>query len=268
MMRIGEAVRSMYNLEKNSIKKSLIHSINPMVKLMITCVYIVTIVSFGRYSFINMLPYILYPAIIIPLSDLRYKTILNRSIMVLPFCFFAGITNIFFDRIIIMDIFGIEITAGIISFLTIILKSLLSVSAVLILISVTPFNIITNQLRKLYIPESIVVILEMIYRYISSIFAEMEAMQIAYKLRGGGKAIDIKHIGSFIGQLFLRSADRAERVYKAMQCRGFKIAEMYNKREKFCAGDVLFAVVTAVPCIVCRFLNISQIIGLFMWRIL
>lgn len=33
--------------------------------------------------------------------------------------------------------------------------------------------------------------------------------------------LELRHVGSLIGQLLLRSVDRAERVYAAMQCRGF-----------------------------------------------
>ena len=33
--------------------------------------------------------------------------------------------------------------------------------------------------------------------------------------------LELRHVGSLIGQLLLRSVDSAERVYAAMQCRGF-----------------------------------------------
>ena len=47
-------------------------------------------------------------------------------------------------------------------------------------------------------------------------------MTRAYHLRAVKQnGLEMKHLGAFIGQLLLRSIDRAERVYAAMQCRGF-----------------------------------------------
>ena len=56
-------------------------------------------------------------------------------------------------------------------------------------------------------------------------------MALAYRLRSNGeKGIRMKDMGSFLGQLLLRSFDRAERVYTAMACRGF--SGRYSEQKK------------------------------------
>ena len=51
---------------------------------------------------------------------------------------------------------------------------------------------------------------------------EAVSMHTAYTLRTDNqKGIKMRDMGSFLGQLLLRSTDRAEQVYYAMKCRGF-----------------------------------------------
>jgi hypothetical protein len=96
------------------------------------------------------------------------------------------------------------------------------VAAVLILIATTPWPKLSVQLRCFHVPPILVTLLEMSYRYIAVLLGEVQSMYTAYKLRSCGmKGIAMAHMGSFVGRLFLRSADRADRVYAAMKCRGY-----------------------------------------------
>ena len=74
----------------------------------------------------------------------------------------------------------------------------------------------------MHVPGMLVMLFEMIYRYMGTLADEAATMVMAYRMRGNGKQWpDLRHFGPFVGQLLLRSADRAERVYHAMQCRGY-----------------------------------------------
>ena len=112
------------------------------------------------------------------------------------------------------------ITAGMLSFAVILFRTVLCVASVMILIAVTPFTDITEVFRRLHVPAVFSDLPEMMYRYLSVLFEEAELMVTAFRLRSGGrKWPEIQEYGSLISQLFLRSADRAERIYDAMKCR-------------------------------------------------
>ena len=66
-------------------------------------------------------------------------------------------------------------------------------------------------------------------------------MNTAYRLRARqSKGLEMRHMGSFIGHLLIRSADRAERVYAAMKCRGYPNRQGGNRTGPFRLRDFVF----------------------------
>ena len=148
------------------------------------------------------------------------------------------------------------------SFVSILLKTVLTVMAVLILIATTPMPAISKQLTRLKIPSLIVLLLVMTYRYISVLIEEVVTMMTAYTVRAPRrKTIRMKDMGSFIGHLLLRSVDRAERVFAAMKCRGFNGVYVTAPIPKETLKDVIFTAGVCALFIVCRFINISMLLG-------
>ena len=95
-------------------------------------------------------------------------------------------------------------------------------TAALLLVAVTPFTQLTGQLRRMHVPEIFVTLFEMIYRYIGVLLEEASSMYTAYMLRSTEyKGLQMRHMGSFVGQMLIRSFDRADRVFAAMKCRGY-----------------------------------------------
>jgi hypothetical protein len=113
MNNLTSKVNEIYTLEQFSSRDTLIHNLHPMVKIIATFFYIVCIVSFDRYAFTRMVPYIFYPVIIMALADIPYSMILRRLLLALPFTLFAGISNIFFDRAIAFNLGSIAVSFGV-----------------------------------------------------------------------------------------------------------------------------------------------------------
>lgn len=104
---------------------------------------------------------------------------------------------------------------------TLIVKGIFTVCAAYFLIVTTLIEKICYGLRRLYIPKGIIIVIMLIYRYIIVLLEETELMIQAYKLRAPYQnEINIKVWGSFLGQLLLRSIDRAETLYESMLIRG------------------------------------------------
>jgi cobalt/nickel transport system permease protein len=261
MKNFSSKVNEIYSLEQFSAMDTVIHKLHPMVKIAATFFYIILIVSYDRYAFIRLVPYIFYPIVIMALAEIPYKLILSRLLLALPFTLFAGLSNIFFDQTILFSISGIGVSYGVVSFFTLILRALLCVAAILILVATTPFTSLTGQLRRMKVPEMFIVLFEMTYRYIGSLIEETSIMITAYQLRrNADKRIDMKHMGSFVGQLLIRSFDRAEHVYNAMKLRGYGMYARYMKKIRLKKMDYIFLSVACGLPLLLRFIDVSQFI--------
>lgn len=260
MADIRSKLYEIYSLEQLSSGSSGIHTLHPLVKMVSALVYIACVVSFGRYALGRLVPYVFYPVILMAAAGIPYGMILKRSLVALPFCLFAGLSNLFFDRAVMARIGSLAISCGMVSLLAIVLRAFLSVSAVLILVAVTPFAQITGQLRRLHVPNMIVNLFEMTYRYCGTLLGEAASMFTAYQLRGiHKKGLAIKHMGSFVGQLLIRSFDRAERVYSAMKCRGYPGWEQGLPPGRFKTADACFLALTCGSSLLFRFADVQGI---------
>lgn len=222
MSKIYDNIRQLNTIEELSGKNTHIHRLHPMSKLVVTVVFIITVVASDRYDFAHLLPFFAYTFIVGALAQVPQSLLVKRAVYALPFCLFAGLSNVIFERGTAIIIGGIPITFGILSCVTIILKTYLTVTSVLLLSATTPMNGIFAQLVKMKIPSVIVMQLSIMYRYITILADEAFTLYNSYLLRSNGqKGVKMKHMGSFLGQLLIRSIDRAERIYAAMQCFGY-----------------------------------------------
>ena len=94
----------------------------------------------------------------------------------------------------------------------------------LLLSNTTPFADLLVVLRRLRVPAVFVNTLAMMYRYIFILSDEMLRTLRARRSRTFARrsARSWTLLSSVLGQLFLRSAGRAERIYQAMIARGWQ----------------------------------------------
>ena len=119
---------------------------------------------------------------------------------------------------------------GLRRFLTIMAGSWLSVQVALLLAFTTPFHDLVDALRELRLPRILISIISFMYRYIAVLTDEGSRMIRARDSRSalgegrGGGSIRWRATvtGRMVGSLFLRAYERSERIYAAMQARGFE----------------------------------------------
>jgi len=168
---------------------------------------------------------------------------LARSFIVLPFIL-AAFTIIFTlpgKTIFHFDLWRWSFTAtdaGMIRFVSIVIRSWISIQIAILLISTTQFPDLMHALRHLRVPEVLVSIISFMYRYLHVLVdetlrllrareARSARVQIAdssgrKKYKPGGTLFwRAKVAGNMAGQLFIRSFERSERVYQAMVARGY-----------------------------------------------
>jgi cobalt/nickel transport system permease protein len=222
------------------------------------------IVSFPQIEVRGLMAFFLYPAIILPLASLPLRPIMIRFLFCLPFALMGALSCLVFQRETLFYIYGFAVSGGMLAFVSILLKALLSVTAILILVASTGMNALSRGLSEMKVPGIFCLQLNLCYRYTGTLAAEAFRMSTAYLLRSPGeKRIMMKDMGSFLGQLLLRSMERAERVYFAMKCRGFDGIYPQKTRRSFTPHDAMYTIAVVFLVFLFRFTDTARLIGNF-----
>jgi cobalt/nickel transport system permease protein len=187
------------------------------------------------YQFTVLIPALSLSLILILLSRVNTQEVLKRLVivnalilllwLVLPFTFKG-------ETLTRLGSFAIY-RPGVILAAQITLKSNTILLAFIALIATMSFSTLGHAMYRLRVPEKIVYLLLMNYRYIFVIEEEYLRLIRAAKIRGfrpGTNANTYRTYSYVIGMLFVRAAARAERVHQAMRCRGFN-GKFYSLQE-------------------------------------
>lgn len=221
--RMDDAIREIHHVDREKGSCSRNNALHPVVKLFITILYMLLVVSVGNYNPAGLIYLLVYPMAMMILYDISFVRCVRRLKIVFFFVFFMGIVNPFFNRTSVTEVWGISITAGMISMLTLWMKALLTVLAGYVLMELTTMEQICYGLRCLHVPSAFVVLLSLVYRYLILFLKETGRLMTAYQLRAPGqKGIHFSVWGSLLGNLLLRTVDQGQRVYESMKLRGFR----------------------------------------------
>lgn len=262
MSQISNAMYDIYYIDELSQRNLYINNIHPLVKLIVTIVYITTVVSFHKYDIMGLIPFILYPVFLFNISDVPFLKSLQKLRIVLPVVCIAGLVNPFFDHEVLYYIGNFGVTGGMVSAITLIMKGALTVFASYLLISTTSIEKICYALRLIRIPEIFVTQFLLTYRYITVLLSEANHIFQAYSLRAPRqKGIHFKVWGPLVGQLLLRSMDRAGDLYDSMVIRGYKGEFYYSRQNAGRLKDYIYLAVCIGFFMAARFYNLVDIIG-------
>jgi cobalt/nickel transport system permease protein len=241
---------------------TLLNRLDPRVKVLTTLAFVFTIVSFGKYEITGLLPFTVYPVVLIAVGNLPLIFLLKRLLLAVPFVLFVGIFNPFLDREILISLGPIGISGGWISFASIMIRFVLTVLAALILVASTGFHSVCMALGRFGVPSSLVVQLLFLFRYVFVLIDEASRMVRARSLRSFGKrGMGIKVFSSMVGQLLLRTLDRAQRIHSAMLCRGFDGEIRVLSPMKLGLGDVSFFLGWSCVFFLMRMYDIPEWLG-------
>lgn len=262
MDKISHALSEFREMDALAAQVSPIHRMHPLVKLLVTLAYILCVVSFHKYQLSALIIMVLYPILLFQISGISVRTCFYKLRIVLPLVCAVGLLNPFYDRAPLLQLGSIAVSGGVISMTTLMLKGVFALMASFLLIATTPMDALCAALRKLRVPSLLVTLLLLTYRYVSVMLHEVSVMSDAYRLRAPGrKGIHFSAWGSFLGQLLLRSMDRAETLYESMQLRGFHGEFYYADIPKCTSGAVAFALGCAAFFFVARCWDLPQLLG-------
>ena len=267
MNKAEKASRELAGAENLAHGDSFIHRMSPLSKLAVTVTYIAVTVSFGKYDFSALAVMALFPVIAYQLALIPVFTCFRKLRMILPLVCAVGLFNPFFDREILFTVGSLRISGGVVSMITLMMKGVFSLMASFLLAATTKIEDICASLRKLHIPRMLVSLLLLTFRYISVMLDEVSVMSCAYSLRSpGSRGVAVGAWGSFLGQLILRSSDRANELYESMVLRGFNGEFEYTRPQS--GGAVSWLISAAVIALIftARFFNLTEALGSLIGR--
>jgi len=245
--------------------ESAIHRLDPRAKVLTTLVYILCVVSFGRYELAAMLPFLLYPVVLLALADLPAGYIGRKVLVVLPFAVMVGLFNPLFDRQVVVQLGTLDISGGWLSCLSIVTRALLTAGAAIVLVAVTGFPAICATLERLGMPRVFAVQLLFLHRYIFVLADEGGRVARARQLRAcGRRGLGLHQFGPLVGHLLLRTWERAERVHMAMLARGFSGEIPARRQGRFGIREAGFVLGWSSLFILLRLVNLPQQLGLLL----
>ena len=239
-----------------------LHRLDPRAKLITTLVFIVMVVSLGKYEISMMIPFVIYPVAMVAGADLPVFYLLKKILIVSPFAVLIGIFNPLLDTQPLLEIGRVSLSGGWVSFFSILIRFTLTVGAALILICLTGFNGVCMALEKLKVPTPFVIQLLFLYRYLFVLIEEASRMIRARSLRSFDSGrMRFKVFVPLLGQLLLRTLDRAQRIHLAMLCRGFDGHIRVAKPMTFGLKEVIFILSWSCFFILARRYNLPVIFG-------
>jgi len=251
-------------IDRLSYGQTYIHRLDPRIKVIATLLFLLTVISFPKYDIAALMPLFLFPALFLALGDIPFRFIAWKVIAVSPFALFVGIFNPIVDTKIMTVVFGVSISGGFLSFLSILLKFTLTVSMALLLIATTSFPGVCHALRRMGIPSIFVSQLLFLYRYLFVLMEEALRINRAREMRSFGKdGLGVRLFVRIVGILFVRTLDRAERIYYAMLSRGFQGDMPSLKSGRIGGGDVGFLAATVIFLLIFRLFPVTEGIGRF-----
>ena len=262
--KIDDAFYEIGKLDTLAEKDSLIHRLDPAAKVLTTLTFVVFVVSFDKYAVTDLLPFFLYPVLLISLGDLPFFYFVKKLLLVSPFVLFIGIFNPFLDREILFQLGPITLSGGWISFISILLRFTLTVGAALLLIATTGFPAICMALNRLGAPRIFTVQLLFLYRYLFVLTEESIRMLRAHSLRSFQKGITFTTFKQLLGNLLLRTIDRAQRIHMAMLSRSFSGEIRLIREFHIGRSEVLFTASALVSFTLLRIYNFPELLGLLL----
>ena len=211
--------------EPFAVGTSLIHRLDPRVKIVCATIFSMVVATAGRFSM--LFAALLISIILIFSARLNPAAVSGRLKAVLAFLILMWLVlPVTYEGDPLFRIGPFTVTRpGVILAAQVSLKSMTILFALIALTATMTFASTGQALRRLKVPSKIVYLLMMTYRYIFVIEQEFQRLFRAARIRGFKPKTRLHTYRTYaymIGMLFVRASARAERVHQAMLCRGFK----------------------------------------------
>jgi cobalt/nickel transport system permease protein len=211
--------------EPFAIGHSFIHRIDPRYRVAFAILYSVMVAVSYRLPTLTLA--LMASLALIVLARLNILRVLGHLAVVMGFILFLWLVlPLTYEGPLLTRIGALKISRpGVLLSLQVTLKSFAILGSLIALIATMSIAVCGHALGRMGVPDKIVHLTLITYRYIFVIEQEYQRLLKAIKIRGfqpGTNLHTYRTYAYLIGMLFVRAAARAQRVNQAMRCRGFK----------------------------------------------
>ncbi|MBW1958602.1 MAG: cobalt ECF transporter T component CbiQ [Deltaproteobacteria bacterium] len=240
--------------EQFSTGNSIIHGLDPRVKLIIVAFFSVIVAISSR--FLALLPALAISLFLVAMAKLSIKKVFHRLLLVNGFILFLWLVLPFTYNGEEWFAIGpfVATKEGILLASQITVKSNSILLSMIALLSTTPIFSLGHAMGQLHFPNKITHLFLFTFRYIHVIYKEYRRLTNAMRVRGFVPRSNMHTYKSYaylVGMLLVRSYDRAERIHKAMRCRGFNkkyhsLTQFSLKMEDIFCLSLMLAVISGL----------------------
>ena len=202
---------------------SPLHSLAPQIKIACAFLLVFAVVSTPREQIWAFAAYAFILGSLAALARIPLPYLLSRMMVAIPFVVLALLFPIVGagPRV---EVLGISLSqAGLWDMWNLLAKSLLGLLTAIILGATTEVADVLRGLGALRVPALVTSILGFMVRYLDVIVGDLSRMRLALASRGhqADGVRDWAPYGKAFGSMFIRTYERGERVYLAMESRGY-----------------------------------------------
>lgn len=257
---------SIYLIEKESMKESVLHSLDGRIKLILLTLIIVYAVFSTQIIILVVLE--AYLLLLIYISKISFETAFKRILILLPFSIFIIAFQPFIHPgdVIYQLPFGINVTYQGLMFATLLFSRIIvTLTSIILLSSISPMQEVVQSFRKLGMPRDFSMILSLMIRFLFLFYDELKKINNAQASRNfdifnrnTSYMWRLKQIGFTVMMMFLRSYERGESIYLSMLSRGYSDkSQLYSSlNRKIGRPEYFFIIITLLIVVSLQFLAI------------
>jgi cobalt/nickel transport system permease protein len=243
-----------FHLDIDSQHVTLWHKLAPRTRILCTLLMVFAIVLTPNGHWLTWAIYGLVIFSLLLLSQVTLPVLIKRLVVEFAFIGVVLLGTLFRGGGEVLWAWGpLQITTvGLTVLGSVTFKSLLSLMMLNLLTLTTSVSALLHALVQLRTPPLLVATLASMYRYISVLIGEFNAMRraaVSRNLMGNSRASRLI-IGNIIGLLFIRTYERGERVYQAMLSRGYQGIPSVEKVPAGGRRDILALTLTLIVMLV------------------
>jgi cobalt/nickel transport system permease protein len=249
------------HIDKFAYQDSPIHRLDSRVKFLVVLLFTLVVLSLSRTSVSILTCYAVGPFTVLVLARIPLKFVLKQICLVSPFILVLALTCPFYNRAPVHVEFGPfawRISIGWLRCFSILGKFIVTMMALIALVSTTRFSDLLHGLQKLGVPKILIIQLGFLYRYIFVLIDRAHQIlraRAARKLKNLGFKKEFNTATSMLGSLFVRSIDTAEHINTAMHARGFDGKFRTLSKLEFHRRDLIFCLVSVIFIFLLYFLT-------------
>jgi len=229
--------------------KSAIHSIDPRIKVVLALIY--SFVVALSSSFFILLSSLVTSMALVMVARLDVREVLKRLTVLLGFILLIWmLMPLTYPGATLFRIGPVGFSSpGVLLAAQISLKSTAILMTLMALLATMSIATLGHALGCLGIPDKLVYLLLITYRYVFVMEQEYQRLTRAMKIRGFKPGTNLHSYQSYaylVGMLFVHASARADRVSKAMKCRGFTGRFHSLRQFEPGLGNLLFTVIMSL----------------------